>query len=175
MLEGVEIRRAGTEDITSIALLGRFTFGETFGHHFKDLEDLRAYYDQTFSIRKLKNSFQNPYNVFWIALADLLPVGYAKLKLNSPSPFITSKNTCQLQKIYVLKDFISMGIGARLQQQVLEKAVSIGFDKIWLSVLDRNERAQHFYLKNKFEHIGSHDFDIGKEHFKFKVMSRQLI
>ena len=65
-----------------------------------------------------------------------LPVGYAKLKLNSNSEFIESKDVCQLQKIYVLKDFLSMKIGFGLQDLLLKKAKELNFNKVWLSVLN---------------------------------------
>ena len=55
------------------------------------------------------------------------------LKLNSKSEFIESKSVCQLQKIYVLKDFLSMRIGFELQNLLLQKS-KLEFNKIWLSV-----------------------------------------
>ena len=61
-------------------------------------------------------------NIFWIAFANRLPVGYAKLKLNSHSDFVESQHVCQLQKIYVLKDFLSMKIGFGLQDALFEKS-----------------------------------------------------
>jgi hypothetical protein len=109
-----------------------------------------------------------------LALVDNLPVGYSKLKLNSQSQFIKSKNVCQLQKIYVLRDFLAMKIGLELQNKLLEKAMAEGFDKIWLSVLEANDRAIKFYRKNDFITIGNHDFQIGKESFQFIAMAKNL-
>ena len=103
----MKISRATEADATSIALLGRFTFTETFGHLFRDKNDLMEYYERTFAVEKLANSLKKGSNAYWLAHIDQLPVGYAKLKLHSPSPFIDSRNVCQLQKIYVLKDFLS--------------------------------------------------------------------
>ena len=113
-------------------------------------------------------------NIFWIAFVNQLPVGYAKLKLNSESEFIESKDVCQLQKIYVLKDFLSMGIGFELQDALLNEARELGFKKVWLSVLNSNERAINFYKKTGFEEIGNHDFQIGKENFEFTAMLKTM-
>jgi hypothetical protein len=45
---GAQIRPADAADAAVIALLGRITFGETFGHLFRDhQDDLRAYLDRT--------------------------------------------------------------------------------------------------------------------------------
>ncbi len=168
----VIIRRATPGDAEVIALLGRITFGETFGHLFHDPTDLLAYYDRTFSVSKISNSLKKENNVYWLALADKLPVGYAKLKLNSPTPFLDDKNICQLQKIYVLKDFLSLKIGLGLQEELIGTARETGSNYIWLSVLKENKRAVNFYFKNGFDEIGDHGFSIGKEDFEFMAMAR---
>lgn len=170
----IEIRLANKDDSKFIALLGRVTFTETFGHFFSDKQDLLDYYNSTFSVDKIENSFSKPNNVYWIAFVDRLPVGYAKLKLNSQSEFMSERNVCQLQKIYVLKDFLSMKIGFELQNLLLNKAIEKKISKIWLSVLKSNERAINFYLKNGYMEIGNHDFQIGKENFEFIAMSKRL-
>ena len=74
----------------------------------------------------------------------------------------------------MLKDFLSMKIGLELQNLLLEKAKELEFEKIWLSVLNSNERALNFYKKNGFEKIGNHDFQIGKENFDFMAMEKEL-
>ena len=173
-MKNLVIRKAGKSDAVYISLLGRITFTETFGHYFRDINDLLNYYDTTFSVEKIENSIQKTNNCYWIAFVDRLPVGYAKLKLNSKSRFINEDNVCQLQKIYVLKDFLSMKIGFKLQNELLSSAKKLGNDTIWLSVLKSNERAINFYKKNNFLKIGNHDFQIGKENFEFIAMSKKL-
>ena len=132
------------------------------------------YYNLTFSVQKIEMELRNQTTFFWIAFVNRLPVGYAKLKLYSNSEFIESKDVCQLQKIYVLKDFLSMKIGFGLQDLLLTKAKELNFNKVWLSVLNSNERAINFYKKNGFETIGNHDFQIGKENFEFIAMKKNI-
>ncbi len=168
------IRYATMEDAAFIALLGRMTFTESFGHLFRDHSDLQEYYNRTFSVQKIRKSLQKEQNVYWLALADELPVGYAKLKLQSPTPFLEKEQVCQLQKIYVLKDFLSLKIGLALQTNLLDKAKAAGYEDIWLSVYKANDRAVRFYLKNGFIEIGEHKFSIGREHFDFMAMAKKL-
>ena len=92
------IRQATTADAPTIALLGRITFSETFGHLFEDKNDLLEYHQRTFSVDKINGSLQKEQNIFWLAFYQKLPVSYAKLKLNSTSAFITKPQVCQLQK-----------------------------------------------------------------------------
>jgi ribosomal protein S18 acetylase RimI-like enzyme len=170
----IKVRIANKYDAVQIAMLGRITFTETFGHLFGDKNDLLTYSNKTFSVSKIKSGFKNPNNIFFIAFVDNLPVGYAKLKLNSKSEFIRTKSVCQLQKIYVLGEFLSMKIGLQLQNLLLEKAKENKFDEIWLSVYEDNNKAIKFYEKNDFKTIGRHHFQIGKENFKFIAMSKGL-
>jgi hypothetical protein len=168
------IRLATPEDAAIIALLGRITFTESFGNLFSVHSDLQEYYSETFSVQKIKTSLQKEENVYWLAFADDLPVGYAKLKLHSTTPFLQDDNTCQLQKIYVLKDFLSLKIGLALQTILLDKAKASNCNYIWLSVYKENERAINFYLKNGFDKIGDHNFSIGRENFDFMSMAKKL-
>lgn len=168
------IRQATTADAPTIALLGRVTFSETFGHLFEDKNDLLEYHQRTFSVEKINSSLQKEQNLFWLAFYQKLPVGYAKLKLNSTSAFITKPQVCQLQKIYVLQDFLSKKIGLHLQSTLIDEASKRNFETIWLSVLKSNTRAIRFYEKNNFIPIGNHQFQIGKENFSFLAMAREL-
>ncbi|WP_411893695.1 N-acetyltransferase family protein [Winogradskyella sp. A2] len=170
----IEVRIANHKDADHIAKLGRITFRETFGHLFIDKTDLNQYLTKTFSVDKIKSGFKKTNNVFFIAFEDGLPVGYAKLKLNSKSEFIQLNSICQLQKIYVLKDFLSKKVGFHLQNLLFDKAKESNFENIWLSVLKSNERAINFYKKNDFKEVGDHEFQIGKQIFNFIVMNKVL-
>ncbi len=130
----MQIVEVSVKEAAYIALLARFTFTETFGHYFKDKIDLENYLQQTFNVKKLRNSLTKPNNVFWLAYIDDLPVGYGKLKLNSPSNLIANENVCQLQKIYVLKVFLPKKEGLALQTKMFEREISGSAKKIWLSV-----------------------------------------
>jgi len=172
------IREATLADAEYISLLGRITFAETFGHIFRDPQDLQDYHQRTFSVSKIRNSLLADNNVFWLAFYDELPVGYAKLKIVSPCPYTedsqSDEQVSQLQKIYILKDFLAMKIGIKLQDALLGKAKALGSSSIWLSVLDSNDRAISFYKKSGFNQVGTHDFQIGKEHFDFTAMQKYL-
>ncbi|MEO0570345.1 MAG: GNAT family N-acetyltransferase [Bacteroidota bacterium] len=170
----MQIRKADSRDAAFIALLARITFTETFGHLFRDKQDLANYLAHTFGVQKIRTGLKKENNVFWLAYVDGLPVGYAKLKKNAPSPFLDGNGIGQLQKIYVLKDFLAQKIGRALQDELLNYAKDSGMEKIWLSVLKSNERAIGFYQKHGFVSLGNHTFRIGKETFEFQAMYKEL-
>jgi len=164
------IKKATFQDAKHIALLGRITFSETFGDLFSDKNDLLSYLNTTFSVAKIRSSLQKENNVFWIAYVDELPVGFAKLKKQSPLAAFPDKKVAQLQKIYVLKDFLAHKIGSKLQDVLFEEVNNIQSDVLWLAVLQENERAIRFYEKNQFIKHDLFYFAIGKEDFTFDVM-----
>ena len=170
----MQIREAHINDAEIVSQLAITTFDETFGYLFEDRQILLNYFERTFSVEKIRNSIQKENNVFWLAFVDEKPVGYAKLKLHSPSEFVNGSKVSQLQKIYVLKEYLSMKIGMKLQDVLLQRATDYGSEQIWLSVFIENERAINFYLKNDFIKVGEHQFQIGKYIFDFIAMRKNL-
>ena len=105
----LDVIRAGPSEASVVALLGRITFGETFGHLFHDhREDLRTYLDATFDVAKIERSLGKPENTCWLACRNELPAGYAKLKYPSAPPGKPGRDAAQLQKIYVLREFLGL-------------------------------------------------------------------
>lgn len=168
------IRKANINDAQSIALLGRITFDESFGHLFGDRNDLLNYFESTFSVPKITSSLQKEENVFWIATVDELPVGYAKLKKNSPRIEHPNIKTGQLQKIYVLKDFLALKIGTKMQNELFKEVERNKIKILWLSCLYTNLRAINFYQKYGFQKDAKYYHSIGKENFEFDIMIKRF-
>src|SRR5690348_6766481 len=114
-----EIRRATAEDAVTIALLGRVTFAESFGYLFCSYsQELTSYLNRTFAVGKIEISLAKPGNAYWLAFRNRLPVAYAKLKHPSVPSGEDGSDAAQLQKIYVLKEFLGQRIGEALLQQI---------------------------------------------------------
>ncbi|MEZ4919329.1 MAG: GNAT family N-acetyltransferase [Saprospiraceae bacterium] len=171
-MEEIVIRKATPDDAALIALLGRTTFGETFRHYFNRPQDLLDYFEEAFSVAKIKSSLSKPTNVFWLAFVNELPVGYAKLKIDSHNEFIKGSKVSQLQKLYVLKDFLNKKIGSTLQEALFQEVRQINSDVLWLSVFNANARAIRFYEKHGFRRVDTYTFEIGQERFQFLVMEK---
>lgn len=173
-MSDISIRIATLEDVSNVAYLGKKTFGQSFGYLFNDSKDLTDYLDHTFSIEKLQKSIVKPSNIYWIVFYEDSAVGYAKIQLDAPSEFIPFSQVCKLQKLYILQEYGSNGIGARLHQLIFNKAITHYSQYIWLSVLKSNERATAFYKRDNYKIVGEHPFRIGKQDFDFWVMSKKL-
>jgi ribosomal protein S18 acetylase RimI-like enzyme len=167
------VRKATIGDASVMALLGRITFSETFGYLFQNhRSDLLAYLDATFGARKMARSLEKPRNAYWLAYADDLPVGYAKLKLLSGTPNLSHPDVAQLQKIYVLQDFLGQRIGRALLDAAMRQAREAGAPAVWLAVLRENEAAARFYEKQKFSNLADDIYTIGAQTFAFRLMVR---
>lgn len=170
--QSILVRKATLEDAVYIALLARITFTEAFSHLFHNKQHLLDYYHKAFSVEKIRNSIQKDNNVYFIAFCDELPVGYAKLKKYSPSPFQHEEKISQLEKIYVLNNFISLKIGKQLMEQLLEQVQNLKSTDLWLAVYVDNHRAISFYEKNGFSTAGNHTFSVANQSFDFIILNK---
>ena len=67
----------------------------------------------------------------------------------------SSENICELQKMYFLQEARGKGIGFKMIQKCLEKAVGFGYAKCYLETLPEMLAAQHLYQKSGFEYLSS--------------------
>lgn len=169
----IEIRRGILQDAAVIVELGRQTFTETFGHLFTPTA-LQDYLNATFNEVKIYNSLQKLHNLYFLAYNNDTPLGYIKLKLNSTTPEIQAERPVQLQKLYVLQEFISQKIGAALMQFVLQLTEIQVNDLMWLVVLQSNERAIRFYEKFNFIKYSEYAHQIGENRFEYYIMIKNL-
>jgi diamine N-acetyltransferase len=167
----IAVRKARASDAEIIALLGRLTFRETFGGLFDQRKgELLAYLYHTFSVRKIASSMAKSQNQYWLASINDLPVGYAKQKYPSANPLIDDPTPVQLQKIYILSEFIAHQIGRALMAAAMHAAAAAKVKTAWLTVLDTNDRAISFYKRQGWTRAGEASFAIGTQDFSFLVM-----
>ena len=170
----IKIKKATERSTEVLALLGRLTYIESHGHFIEDKNDLSVYVDKAFSVSKTKQELNDPNNLFYIIYVRDLPVGYAKLVLNSEHKNVVSQNNCQLERIYILSDFIPLKIGQRILSFVEEKAKELQLDNIWLSVYIKNHRAIRFYKKNEFKEAGELNFLVNEKVYENIVFSKKI-
>jgi ribosomal protein S18 acetylase RimI-like enzyme len=169
----IGIKKASKKDAAVLALLAQFTFKEAFGHVW-DKTVLKNYLKHTFSVKKMESSIEKANNVFWLAYDDELPVGYAKLKIFSPYEKLTDPKPAQLQKIYVLNDYIGNKIGQQLQEELFEQVRAESIKTLWLAVWDGNDKAIRFYEKHGFKKETTYHYDFESMSFDYEVMIKSF-
>lgn len=169
------VRAAAPDDSEIVAQLGQATFSETFGDLFiTHPGDLETYLDSTFASAKIAASIAKRSNRFWVADWDKTPIGYAKLKLESCHPAVEGKNTAQLQKIYVLRDYLNCRAGKGLHDALLRCAREERREGLWLMALEGNRRASDFYLRHGWQFAAKDTHRIGAQVFTYEVLSLTL-
>lgn len=169
----IQVRNAEPSDYELLATLGRRAFFEAFGA-FNDPDDMQAYLDLAFDKERIREQLEDRANTFFIATINDQPAGYAKLKRGTTVPELGVERVIQLERIYALQDFLGKRIGKALMEECIKVAKGEGFEKMWLSVWQPNQRAITFYEKWGFEKIGIKQFIIGKEVNDDFVMALKL-
>jgi diamine N-acetyltransferase len=169
----ISIKKADLSHAPIIASLGRITFAQTFGDLFTKLE-LEKYLSETFNLNKISNSLSKQNNLYWIAYFNENAVGYAKIKLNSKIENIDCVDQIQLQKIYVLKEYLDKKIGSALLNEIISIKELTAGSILWLVVLSTNGRAIRFYEKSGFKKLRKHYHQIGKLTFIYELMLKEL-
>lgn len=173
-MENHTIRKAVPADAKFISLLAKINFSEAYGNLFRSKRNLRTYINEKFSIEEIETSLQREENVFWIAFSDVLPIGYAKLKKQSPVPNTNFNNAAELQKIYVLKEYAIKSNGGLLKAEFFKEIQQLNIHRVWLKELHTNEKTLNFYRDHDFHKYDSHSFSIGREDFVFNIMMKTL-
>ena len=170
----IKINKAKESDVEVLALLGTITYTESHSHFIDDKSDLMKYNENAFSISKTKKDIENPKNIFYIIYKDDLPIGYAKLVLNEIHKNVVSQNSCLLERIYILNDFIPLKIGQQFLTFLEKKAKEIQLDTMWLSVYKKNSRAIRFYCRNEFKEIAKSTFLVNGKEYENIVFSKRI-
>ena len=180
MVEELSIRVAQSEDVEAIAHLAAKTFHDTFATD-SNTSDIAAYIKANCSAEQISAELADDKNTFLLAFTpdSPKPVGYAKTRADEPEACVSGENPIELQRLYVDKSAIGKGIGARLMQACLDKALqnsveTLGHDTIWLGVWENNHQAIRFYERWGFVTVGSHVFTVGEDNQNDWIMQRAV-
>lgn len=76
-------------------------------------------------------------------------------------------NVCELQKMYFLESLRGKGIGTRMMDACISKAIEFGYDSCYLETMPFMKGAQKLYIRTGFEYIDGPMGDTG--HFSCPV------
>lgn len=169
----MQIRKINTSDLENLQKISRQTFFETFSEVNSD-EDMRKYLAENLSEKNLKAELENPDSEFYFAEENEEVLGYLKLNFGDAQTEKQHLNTVEIERIYVLKEFLGKKVGQFMFGKALEVAHEKSADYIWLGVWEENHRALRFYEKNGFEIFGKHDFVLGTDVQTDLMMKKKL-
>ncbi len=159
-MSDTNIRRAGPQDATILAELGRDTFVETFAHLYPP-EDLAAFLEEAYSPAAFLSFLERPGHALWLAESGGRALGYAQAgPCALPHPEVTS-GCGELKRLYVRADAQGRGIGVALLNTAVRWLEAPG-RKIWIGVWSGNAGAQRLYGRHGFGKVGEYEFPVGQ-------------
>lgn len=178
---GFQIRKAAASDSAALAALGAEVFRATFAHSCTE-EQLQAFLDEAYTPEAIAGDIADPSKDVLVATdtdssstGDDNPspstgeqqqqqklLGFAYLTRGSSEPCVEHlERPVELQRLYIALGAHGRGLGKALSLAADDLARAQGFRTIWLGVWEENHKAQAFYRKMGYEHIGEHVFDVG--------------
>ncbi|KAG8159946.1 hypothetical protein KVR01_010583 [Diaporthe batatas] len=159
-----QIRKAAAPDTRALAALGAEVFRDTFAHSCTE-EQLQAFLDEAYTPEAIARDIADPSKDVLVATdatADNKLLGFAYLTRGSSEPCVAHlERPVELQRLYIALGAHGRGLGKALSLAADGIARDQEFRTIWLGVWEENHKAQAFYRKMGYEHIGEHVFDVG--------------
>ncbi len=169
----ISTRKLELNDLDYLQEISKKTFFETFSEN-NTAENMDFYLNNAFSSSKLLSELNDTNSEFYFAVLDESIVGYLKLNFGESQIELKDKNSLEIERIYVLKEFQGKKIGQLLFNKAIEIAHSRIFDFIWLGVWKKNIKAIEFYKKNGFSEFDKHIFKFGDEDQIDIMMKKEL-
>jgi ribosomal protein S18 acetylase RimI-like enzyme len=150
------------KDITLLRGLSITTFSETF-QDLNTPENMKKYIDDSLSPEKLTEELENDNSEFYFIHYDGRLAGYLKINIKDAQNELKNENALEIERIYVLKDFHSKGLGLQLLQHAVLMGKRLKKDFIWLGVWEKNSKAIQFYRKSGFFDFDQRTFILGED------------
>lgn len=160
MSGAIAYRAAEPADADALAAFAARTFVETFGHLYPPA-DLAAFLAEKYRAEIQRQEIEDRACRAWLAERAGALVGYAQAG-PVDMEIAHAETDRELYRLYVSNDVKGAGIADALMCCVLDWAKAAGAGALWLSVWENNARAQAFYRRYGFEHIGEHAFMVGR-------------
>jgi len=168
-----KIRQAGPVDVEVVASIGRATYVEHFAHIWS-AGGLQAHLQREFDTATMATEMTSGGASYFLAESGGSVIGFAKLRHPRPVPLDPSLNGAELQKIYLLGTLVRRGTGILLLDACVQHVMSLGLERLWLDVLERNTLAICFYLRHGFKFFGQESFQTDRSQEVMLVMMRSL-
>jgi ribosomal protein S18 acetylase RimI-like enzyme len=158
----IQIEKVKLTELKSLQKIGRESFYETFASSNSEV-NMQNYLLEEFSEEKLMNQLENEDSEFYFALFNNEIIGYLKINFAEAQTEIKDKNSLEIERIYVLKQFHGKEVGQYLFEKAFEIAKIKELTYMWLGVWEENPRAIQFYKKNGFVAFDKHVFKLGDD------------
>lgn len=158
------IVKAVATDADIIARIGRISVGETHRESSPEKE-MNAYLDSHYHEDAISEELADPHNHYYLMYVDEQPAGFSKIVFGAEHANIQEKDVAKLDRIYFLREFQGMGLGAELLQFNINLSKRHHQSAIWLFTWTGNHKAIAFYRRAGFSITGNDRFRLSENHY----------
>jgi ribosomal protein S18 acetylase RimI-like enzyme len=162
MLETIYLKQLFLPQLAELQTIGKQTFSEAFAENNTE-ENIQTYLEESFNTGQLQKELSDPDSQFFMAYDQEQAIGYLKINTGPAQTEQKLKNSLEVQRIYVLRDYFGKAVGQLLFNKAIQVAKELKVDTIWLGVWEKNTRAIQFYKKNGFVEFDKHVFLLGDD------------
>ena len=166
------IRQARMDDSKKLSILYKQVYIQTYGLDGVS-DEFANFITKQFSIERLEDSIHTEPDAILVAAYKNNLVGVLEIDFDKECP-IGNFVAPELNKIYILEWFCGKGIGNLLIEKAERMLKQRGCKKVWLWLLESNERAYQFYKKHNYVTIGKAPFVMEANTYTNLVMSKNL-
>ncbi len=169
----ISIQKITLNEVEALQVISRLTFYETFAAVNTE-ENMLRYLENDLSLERLSEELSNPNSEFYFAFCENEVIGYLKINFESAQTEQKTANSIEIERIYLLKEFLGKTIGQLLLEHAFQIAREKGNENVWLGVWEENKRAIRFYQKNGFKEFDKHIFMLGEDAQTDILMRKKL-
>ena len=156
---GLTIRNYSRDNVEALAEFSARSFSDTFGHLYP-ADDLKKHLEDKCSVAYFVAEEPN-FTSLLLYDGDKL-VGYSTFgDVKVPLDKEVASDALELQRFYLDASHHGTGAAQQLMDATLNAMKTAS--EIYLGVWSENERAQKFYTRYGFNHIGNYTYYVGKQ------------
>jgi len=160
MEQELSIRKANDADAVLISVLASTTFYEAYFEQ-DESRNLARYIHESFDVGTVLAELADPNTTFHIIFVNGMAAGYARMIAESIGDGVTGERVVEVRRFYIVERYWRGGVGTHLLEHCINEAKRQSFEVIWLAAWEQNARAQAFYAKFGFRHVGMQTFPYG--------------
>lgn len=170
----IRIRRAFGRDAALLTQISRETFKEAFARDLHE-KDLYRYMDENYQESIQKSEIRKPDAIVLLVVAEDTPVGFSMVYPAPPPPCLPGDRAIQLKRFYLFRKYHGTGAANELMCKTLAETATSGYENVWLSCWELNERALSFYRRWQFTDAGRQFFTVGTDVQQDVILTRPAI
>ena len=152
-------RDAVEADAEALAEFAQRSWLATFGHLPYPRDDLAAYLQKSYGAEIQRAEIADPEVRYHLALRDGAIVGYCMMGVVAMP--VEDAGGLELHRLYVDESVKGAGVADALMADAVAWARERAATALYLSVWEKNERAQRFYRRHGFADHGEWEFMVG--------------